>query len=62
MEPPLERGTNVCINSPGHMTKIAAIPIRYGINVENHYQNQKSYDLETWHAALGTLGVQSIYK
>ena len=25
-------------------------------------QNQKSYDLETWHVALGTQAVQSLYK
>ena len=27
VEPPLERGTKVCINGPGHMTKMAAMPI-----------------------------------
>ena len=25
-------------------------------------QNQKSYDLETWHVALGTQALQSLYK
>ena len=25
-------------------------------------QNQKSYDLETWHVALGTQTLQSLYK
>ena len=29
MEPPWEGGTKVCINGPGHMTKMAAMPI-YG--------------------------------
>ena len=29
MKPPWEEGTKVCINGPGHMTKMAAIPI-YG--------------------------------
>ena len=29
--PPLEGGTKVCINGPGHMTKMAAMPI-YGKN------------------------------
>ena len=31
VEPPLEGGTKVCINGPGHMTKMAAMPI-YGKN------------------------------
>ena len=29
--PPWEGGTKVCINGPGHMTKMAAMPI-YGKN------------------------------
>ena len=29
MEPPWDGGTKVCSNSPGHMTKMAAMPI-YG--------------------------------
>ena len=32
MEPPWEGGTNVYINNPGHMTKMAAMPI-YGQNL-----------------------------
>ena len=32
MEPPLEGGTKVCSNGPGHMTKMAAMPI-YGKNL-----------------------------
>ena len=32
VEPPWERGTKVCINGPGHMSKMAAMPI-YGINL-----------------------------
>ena len=27
VEPPWERGTKVCINGPGHMTKMAVMPI-----------------------------------
>ena len=27
VEPPLERGTKVDINGPGHMTKMAVMPI-----------------------------------
>ena len=33
MEPPWEGGTKVCINGPGHMTKMAAMPI-YGKNLK----------------------------
>ena len=32
VEPPWEGGTKVYINGPGHMTKMAAMPI-YGINL-----------------------------
>ena len=31
VEPPWDGGTKVCINGPGHMTKMAAMPI-YGKN------------------------------
>ena len=34
MEPPLEGGTKVCINGPGHMTKMAAMSI-YGKTFKN---------------------------
>ena len=51
----------VYINGPGHMTKMAVMPI-YGKNLNNLLQNQKSYDLETWHVALGILALQSLYK
>ena len=53
VEPPWEGGTKVYINGPGHMTKMAAIPMLL---------LQKSYDLETWHVALGTQALQSLYK
>ena len=53
---------NVYINGPGHMTKVAAMPI-YGKNLKKYLlQNLKSYDLETWHVALGTQALQSLYK
>ena len=32
VEPPWEGGTKVCINGPGHMIKMAAMPI-YGKNL-----------------------------
>ena len=33
MEPAFDRGTKVCSNGPGHMTKMAAMPI-YGKNLK----------------------------
>ena len=33
MEPPWDEGTKICSNSPGDMTKLAAMPI-YGINLK----------------------------
>ena len=33
VEPPLDGGTKVCLNGPGHMTKMAAMPI-YGKNLK----------------------------
>ena len=33
VDPPWNGGTKVCSNSPGHMTKMAAIPI-YGKNIK----------------------------
>ena len=62
MEPPSEVGTKICINGPGHMTKMATTPI-YGKNLKHFIlQNQKSYDLKTWHAVLGTQAPQSVCK
>ena len=62
VEPPWEGGTKVYINGPGHMTKMAAMPI-YGKNLKHFLlQNQKSYDLETWHVASGTQALRSLYK
>ena len=34
-EPPWEKGTKVCINGLGHMTKMAAMPI-YGKNLKKY--------------------------
>ena len=33
VDPPWDGGTKVCSNGPGHMTKIAAMPI-YGKNIK----------------------------
>ena len=58
---PSEGGTKVYINGPGHMTKMATTPI-YGKTFKTLLQNQKSYDLETWHAASGTQALRNLYK
>ena len=46
VEHPWLGGTKVCLNDPGHMTKM--VTIIYG----NLLQNQKSYNLETWSLVL----------
>ena len=46
-------GTKVCSNGPGHMTKMATMPI-YGKNLKNLLLwNQTADDLETWYASSG---------
>ena len=52
MESPWDGGTKVCSKSPGHITKMAAIPI-YGKNLKKSSLKQKADDLETWYAASG---------
>ena len=49
MEPPWDGGTKVGSNGPGHMTKMAAMPI-YGKTLKNLLRSQKADDLETWYA------------
>ena len=62
VEPPWEVGTKVYINYPGHMTEKAALSI-YNKYLKNlPLQNQKSYDLKTWHAASETQTLQSLFK
>ena len=52
----------VCLNFQGHMAKMAALPI-YGENfLKKLLKNQKSYNLETWHAACGTKASQNLNK
>ena len=52
-------GKKVCSNSPGHITKMAAMPI-YGKNLL--LQNQRADDLGTWYVALGMWGLPSLFK
>ena len=62
VEPPLEGGTKVYINGPGHMTKMAAMLYMVKTFKNLLLQNLKSYDLETQPVALGTQALQSLYK
>ena len=40
MEPPWDGGTKICSNGPGHMTKMAIMPI-YGKNLKNFFSGTK---------------------
>ena len=55
VEPPWEGGTKVYINGPGHMTKMAAMPI-YGKKPFKNLllQNRWADFHETWYVASGT--------
>ena len=54
METPLDGGTKVCPNGPGHMIKMATTPIYGKKPIKNLLlQNLKADDLGTWHVALG---------
>ena len=61
MEFPWDGGTKVCSNGPGHMTKMATMPI-YGKNLLSSSLEQKADDLETWYAALGAQVLPSLFK
>ena len=61
MELPWDGGMKVCSNSPGHMAKMAAMPI-YGKNLKNLLRNQKAYDLETWSVASGVQVLPNLFK
>ena len=60
VEPPLEGERKVYINGPGHMTKMAVMPI-YGKSLFKLFflQNRKTYDPVTVHAASKTQALQS---
>ena len=52
VEPSREGVTKCHINVPGHLIKMADIPIYDKKTFKNLLlQNEKSYDLETWHVA-----------
>ena len=46
VEPPWEGGTKVCINGPGHMTKMAAMPI-YGKNLKKIFSSRTAEPIST---------------
>ena len=51
----------VCSNGPGHMTKMAAMPI-YDKSFKNLLWNQKADNLETRYAASGARVLPSLFK
>ena len=59
--PPWEGGTKVCINGPGHTTKMAAMPI-YGKNLKKSSPEPAADFHETWYVASGTPAHHSLYK
>ena len=54
-------GNECLFKRPGHMTKMAAMPI-YGKNKNLLLWNQKADDLETWYATLGAQVLPSLFK
>ena len=55
-------GNEVCSNAPGHMIKMAAMPI-YRKNLKNLLlRNQKADDLETWYAVSGAQVLPRLFK
>ena len=62
MEHPLNRGSKVCINGPGHITKMTTMPIN-GKNLKNLLLWNRWADFnETWYVASRTLAHCSLYK
>ena len=62
MESPWDRETKVCSNGPGHIIKMAAMPI-YGKNLKKSSPPEpKADDLQSWYAALGARVLPSLFK
>ena len=58
----LGKGDEVCINGPGHMTKMAAMPI-YGKNLKKSSSPELAGRFpRIWYVALGTPAHHSLYK
>ena len=62
IEPPWDGGMKVRSNGPGHMTKMATMPIYVTNHKKSFLQNQKADVLETWYAALGARVLPNIFK
>ena len=62
VESPWEGGTKVCINGPGHMTKMAATPIYVKTLKNLLLQNRRADFHKTWYVASGTPAHRSLYK
>ena len=62
MDPPWDGEKKAYLNGPGHLTKMAAMPI-YGKNIKNFLLlNQKADYLESLYAALGTRVLPKLFK
>ena len=62
VEPPLDGGTKVCSNGPGHMTKMAASPYMVKTLKNLLLRNQKADNRETWYAASGAQALPNLFK
>ena len=62
VEPPWGGGTKVYINDPGHMTKMAAMPINSKTFKNLLLQNRQADFHETWYVTSGTPAHHSLYK
>ena len=62
VEPPWEGGTKVYINSPGHMTKMATMPILAKTLKNLLLQNRRADFHEPWYVASGTPAHHNLYK
>ena len=51
----------VCINSRGHIAKMATMAIN-NKDLKKLLQNQEAYDFETWHEASRNGDLQNLYK
>ena len=62
VDPPRDGGMKVCSNGPGHMTKMAAMPI-YGKTLKTLLLwNQKTDELESCYVALGARVLPNLFK
>ena len=50
-------GTKVCINGPGHITKMVAMAINSKYFLKSSSEPE-AYDFETWHEASGNGALQ----